>query len=568
MNLGGFFREVRDADRRDFFFPADTRRSNLSSSPPGTGPAAQTCLNLLLDGTAMIVLITCTGCGRKLKIPETALGKHVKCPACAAVFLSQADAAVPVVVPDLSLDPAPGEAPPPVPPPEEEILDVLPVSLAGVYPPVPVPVLRPVSEPEQPRPSVPVQRRARGEFWVACPWCEARVGEEEEVCPECCRSFAPDFLNRVADRLTSQRFTAQVFSFLFGLPGIGLGLVGWILWSMDNLNSVWGLPLLYVGGGLLWVGIGFGVYYKRDNLLWVLLGLIWIIGLIALAILPDEKQRRLSRIRAMLRAKRRSRARFDEDYDDRRESPPLRPPPASRARPREEDEDDRRGAAPFPPAPRSIVKDGAAKPLIWPAKPSLSPGAALVIVLGGVGLIGALIGGVGYLAYRSSNREIDEAEWKVFSPIGGRCTVRMPGKPPELSRNPNFRNNPDFQGAGQKFVVERKDQNVSFFLLILDLPQGINPETDFRRRYEAERDNMERSTFGTLVKENDIQLDGHAGREFQIETAREGLLIERLYLVKGKPFNRMYLLGTSGRRIKPDKGDAARFFDSFALTPD
>jgi hypothetical protein len=63
--------------------------------------------------------VTCPQCGRELRVPETLLGKKVKCPGCATTFTAPAPGAA---LPDEGLAspgaaPAGTEAPPPPPPP-------------------------------------------------------------------------------------------------------------------------------------------------------------------------------------------------------------------------------------------------------------------------------------------------------------------------------------------------------------------------------------------------------------------------------------------------------------------
>jgi hypothetical protein len=69
----------------------------------------------------MPILIQCTSCSRKLRVPEHLLGKTVKCPNCQAKFQAQqvADSsAPPTVINPPPLPPAPEEPPPtPVVPP-------------------------------------------------------------------------------------------------------------------------------------------------------------------------------------------------------------------------------------------------------------------------------------------------------------------------------------------------------------------------------------------------------------------------------------------------------------------
>lgn len=103
----------------------------------------------------MTLLIRCSGCQKQLKIPETLVGKKVKCPACGAVLTVAASsppleppAAEPTVSPPPP--PPPAVAPPPLPAesPEEAIRE---------RPVVPPPLPRPAS-PEDDDAPIPSRR--------------------------------------------------------------------------------------------------------------------------------------------------------------------------------------------------------------------------------------------------------------------------------------------------------------------------------------------------------------------------------------------------------------------------
>src|SRR5690349_2564644 len=60
-------------------------------------------------GASMPVTIPCPSCGAKLRIPDTAVGKKVKCSKCSTAFTAEP--------PDEEAEPAAIEAPAPAPPP-------------------------------------------------------------------------------------------------------------------------------------------------------------------------------------------------------------------------------------------------------------------------------------------------------------------------------------------------------------------------------------------------------------------------------------------------------------------
>src|SRR5689334_19409449 len=73
-------------------------------SPPALSVLSRSPYNLLRrraeprDST-MLFTIECPECGRSLRLPETAAGKQVRCPACEVVFVGEVDGVADVVEP-------------------------------------------------------------------------------------------------------------------------------------------------------------------------------------------------------------------------------------------------------------------------------------------------------------------------------------------------------------------------------------------------------------------------------------------------------------------------------------
>lgn len=80
-------------------------------------------------------------------------------------------------------------------------------------------------------------------------------------------------------------------SFMFGVPGIVLQFVGWLMQG-DTIpgGSPLGLVVQVVGTVLLIVGLSFYARAKGHHPAWGLMGLLSIIGLIVLAVLPDRRK--------------------------------------------------------------------------------------------------------------------------------------------------------------------------------------------------------------------------------------------------------------------------------------
>jgi len=233
---------------------------------------------------------TNASCATTLQIPDGAVGKEVRCPLCGhlqTIPRSRSPAA-----PRSELSQAVTSEPTALA--EEEILDVLPVHGDGI---TRIPGLRRIQEDDDNRHT----RQHRDRFQEeSCPFCQAEVEEDARLCLFCGRRIDDHRLNCVFQGLRKQRARNQLLSFLFGLPGIGMVVGGYAFEYQDP-----GLGVLMAAGGyvLFCVGIGYAVAYKRYNLVWLLLVFLGLVGLIILAILPDEKRKVLARIRRRLVAR-------------------------------------------------------------------------------------------------------------------------------------------------------------------------------------------------------------------------------------------------------------------------
>jgi hypothetical protein len=208
----------------------------------------------------MHVSITCTSCKRTLRIPDTAVGKLVKCPLCQSTFKAQAPAAAPPapppppapepLFPNLQLDldapepppaPRPAGAPPPPPPP----------------PPAPWPTSPPPAPPrprEEPAWVEPVEEPE--------PLEEVQPVEEEEPVEEVLPAERKPRPRRV--RKARPVPAALPPWYLLALAALPLGLP--ILAGVGG----WGVSLDPGQGVRLW--LGFGTILAALALLWACLG--------------------------------------------------------------------------------------------------------------------------------------------------------------------------------------------------------------------------------------------------------------------------------------------------------
>src|SRR5689334_11378419 len=90
----------------------------------------------------MSILTQCPGCSQKLSVPESALGKKVRCQACSAVFVAEAPKSEPPAAPVEAIAPPPPapvktEAPPTASAPTAITADVDVLPKPPVVKPVP-----------------------------------------------------------------------------------------------------------------------------------------------------------------------------------------------------------------------------------------------------------------------------------------------------------------------------------------------------------------------------------------------------------------------------------------------
>jgi hypothetical protein len=244
------------------------------------------------------------------------------------------------------------------------------------------------------------------------------------------------------------------------------------------------------------------------------------------------------------------------------------------------------------PAPRRAPGDGPAPRREAPPKKSGPPLLLILGILGGVFVLCAGVLGVGgFFVYRAVSKTgekvrqsvaeakqaieaannnkgpgpgmnpmqadgIPDAEWRDFAPAGGRFSARFPGTPaPAPLVGP---------GSVTKYMLQRPHENKVFVVLYSDAPDAPDPQGTLQLAANLERDNLVRATRGAPVVDKAITLGAYPGREFQIRTGRE-FFISRLFFVRAGKGGRLYQLMIGGPGIKPDAGDAARFFNSFKI---
>ncbi len=201
-----------------------------------------------------------------------------------------------------------------------------------------------------------------------------------------------------------------------------------------------------------------------------------------------------------------------------------------------------------------------------PKRKKSSAGLIIGLVAGGVMLLLLVLGvGGGVLWYFLRNKTIPQSEWQTFSPPNGGCTVLMPGTPTPQTLN--------ILGISAKtYQVERKKEDAYFALTIFDIsPPFLRPsllEDVARSSRDGAKSRMDAVEPGSKVtSESAISLGNLPGREYQLTPppTKRGTFITRLYLAKIGNTHRIFLVMAGGSIIQPNKGDAARFFDSFKI---
>jgi hypothetical protein len=154
-----------------------------------------------------------------------------------------------------------------------------------------------------------------------------------------------------------------------------------------------------------------------------------------------------------------------------------------------------------------------------------------------------------------ASKPLTDSQWQLFRPEGGGCSVQMPGSPSWVLNVP----------GGIKHWLILKEEHYQFALFCGHPAAGLGAE-DMKKLLEVDCA-IELRTLpkSHISREEDISLDGFAGREVEIQgDGGLGCLI-RVYLVRQGPSQRLYKLLVGGPGIRAGSAIASRFFDSFHL---
>jgi WD40 repeat protein len=183
------------------------------------------------------------------------------------------------------------------------------------------------------------------------------------------------------------------------------------------------------------------------------------------------------------------------------------------------------------------------------------------LILGGVALLLLVIVGVGVAFYAfSGDRDIPTAEWQTFSVPGGGASISMPGTP--MAQDAPL-GRPDWK----KYILQRDDNRKGFVFLQWDGPPVGIGDNLLESNFTEARANLVRAANARVIREGEVQIKGHPGREaeFQTQESIPATIILRLYMVRLGGKCRFYELVTEGPTMKAGSADVSRFFDSFQI---
>jgi hypothetical protein len=147
-------------------------------------------------------------------------------------------------------------------------------------------------------------------------------------------------------------------------------------------------------------------------------------------------------------------------------------------------------------------------------------------------------------------------EWKSFISKEGNYEVQMPGTPLENRKIVKLPN-------GTVFVVQatlevKKGEYVVGFS---EHPDAVVKADTAEKRLDNARNGVLSKTHAKLKSEKQIKLEGHNGRELDLEINANLVVRARLFVIN----NRMYQLMVVGPRELVASADTGKFLDSFKL---
>lgn len=152
-----------------------------------------------------------------------------------------------------------------------------------------------------------------------------------------------------------------------------------------------------------------------------------------------------------------------------------------------------------------------------------------------------------------------QATWEEFRSSEGKFSVLMPGRPTKQIRSVKT---PSGALDAHMFLVEQG--NVAYMVAYSDYPAIVIQDRPAKLILDGARSGAVRNAQGKLVGESQISLDGHQGRELDIETTEGKTVIKARIVLVG---HRLYQVMVLTRKEQASSEEVKKFLDSFTLHP-
>ena len=166
-----------------------------------------------------------------------------------------------------------------------------------------------------------------------------------------------------------------------------------------------------------------------------------------------------------------------------------------------------------------------------------------------------LLGSVGLLSARG-----DDDDWKEFKPKNGKFTVKMPGKPKDISR--------DIDVGGDKVKANIHAVEVgptgAYLVSWTDFPEGLIDQDNIATHLDGVQNGVVTSGKGKVLSQKTVKVQKkYVGRDVNYTVPNiNGTGRVRIFFVG----DRLYQIMALGDKTFMDSDDIDTFFDSFALT--
>lgn len=150
------------------------------------------------------------------------------------------------------------------------------------------------------------------------------------------------------------------------------------------------------------------------------------------------------------------------------------------------------------------------------------------------------------------------ANWKTFSPPGGRFSVLLPSDPVKQDQ----KNNSGYEAVSYRIVTALS--NVAAMAVgYSDQPQGASFESDPNVILDKVRDQSVTDLNGKVISETAIKLGQYPGRELRVSIPGGYTVRQRIFVANRRLYSLMITAGSRGI----DSKEAETFFGSFKILP-